>query len=218
MILSQNGSFQFISMEIWLYKAKCSFLREMHVTFPSVRWELVLAYPDENDIFESAEAHNKHERNVFELLCNVGVITGMQKFKFLSNPINSINYVIHLGQLAESQHTKNAICTLEQRAKIMEPRSFLVVGHVFQWFVYNFAKLEVLLTRKLWKDEPTHFEELLGGELLALWTLHSQLITKPVFSVPLSTDSYTFYNNVHNLKVGNVLSIQQSRGQNRMFG
>lgn len=121
----------------------------MKLGLSTVHLHFALVYLDDIVAFSKGlEVYIKHVRHVLSLLCNADVTIKLKNFELFSNTINHLAHVIHFGQLADSQHNKDAVRDLKRPTSSMELRSFRGFCNVSRRFVPNIPRIPSPPSRK----------------------------------------------------------------------
>jgi len=185
------GTYQCTRLPFGLCNAPATFQRALDMILSGVKWQNVLVYLDDLNIFSAdAEAHMPHLDTVLTLLGKHGATLKAQKCHLFSNEVEYLGHVVRPGRLSVNEKNLKSIKKAVFPKTQTQLRSFLGICNVCRRFTVDFAKtakpLNDLNSVKLPKrlSPPTPEEE------AAFDKLREHLCHPPILSIPRKEGKY----------------------------
>jgi len=102
--------------------------------------------------------HHWHVKKVLKHLCKTGLYTKAEKYKFHSESVKYLGYILLSSGLTMSNDKVKIIQNWPEPKKVKDIQSFLGFTNFYHWFIFNYSDIFILLTYLTQKDIPWKFE------------------------------------------------------------
>jgi len=153
------GAFKWSVMLFGLTNALAAFQRFMNDVFSDLLDVCVVVYLDDiliysNDIMQ----HQSHVKEVLKRLQKVRLYAKAEKYKFHSDSIKYLGYVLSPAGLTMSDTKVKTIQEWPEPKKIKDIQSFLGFTNFYRHFIFNYSDIVILLTRLTRKNTLWNFD------------------------------------------------------------
>jgi len=137
-----------------------------------------------NDIMQ----HQSHVKEVLKRLQKVKLYAKAEKYKFHSDSIKYLGYVLSPAGLTMSDTKVKTIQEWPEPKKIKDIQSFLGFTNFYRCFIFNYSDIVILLTRLTRKNTLWNFDNdckiafntlkqaFISAPILTYWVLDAQLV------------------------------------------
>ena len=123
-------------------------------------------------------------------LRKAGLYVKAEKYKFHSDSVEYLGYVISLSGLTMSNTKVKTIQKWPEPKKVKDIQSFLGFANFYKHFIFNYSDIVILLTHLTRKNTPWNFDDnckiafntlkqaFTSTPILTYWVLDAQLVVK----------------------------------------
>jgi len=95
-----------------------------------------------------------HVKEVLKHLCKASLYTKVEKYKFHSESVEYLGYILSSSGLIMSNDKVKIIQDWLELNKVKNIQFFLGFANFYHWFIFNYLDIVILLTYLTWKDIP----------------------------------------------------------------
>lgn len=212
---SRYGHYEFTVMPFGLCNAPATFQRMMNDVFRDCLDKFVLVYLDDVLIFsKTAEEHERHVRQVLELLRKHKLYAKLKKCEFGRTSIEFLGHVVSGEGISVDQRKIDAVKAWPVPKTLHDLRSFLGLASYYRRFVQGFSSIAAPLTRLL-SSKVTPGKDLVWDQAAqsAFERLKAALCSTPVLVAPDPDGEFVLYTDASTVGVGAVLQQMQGGRQ-----
>ena len=149
------GSFEWSVMPFGLTNAPAAFQRFMNDIFSDLLDVCVVIYLDDILIYSNnMSEHHRHVKEVLKRLRKAGLYAKAEKYKFYSESVEYLGYILSPSDLTMSDDKVKIIQDWPEPKKIKNIQSFLGFVNFYCQFIFNYSDIVILLTCLIQKDIP----------------------------------------------------------------
>jgi len=97
-------------------------------------------------------------KEVLKRLHKTGLYAKAEKYKFHSESVEYLGYILFPSGLTMSDDKVKIIQDWPEPKKVKDIQSFLGFANFYCWFIFNYLDIVILLTHLTWKDIPWKFD------------------------------------------------------------
>ncbi|KAJ9544391.1 hypothetical protein OSB04_024098 [Centaurea solstitialis] len=205
---ARYGHFQFLVMPFGLTNAPAAFMDLMNrVCRPMLNRSVIVFIDDILVCSRTKEDHVVHLREVLEVLRRERLYAKFSKCAFWLQEVQFLGHVVNQEGIKVDPSKIEAVMNWEVPKTPTEIRSFLGLAGYYRWFIQDFSKIAVSLTRLTKKSESYVW----GSEQqTAFENLRRKLCEAPVLTLPEGVEDMMVYCDTSRLVLGCVL-MQRGR-------
>jgi len=98
--------------------------------------------------------HHWHVKEVLKYLYKVGLYVKVEKYKFHSESVEYLEYILFSSGLTMSDDKVKIIQDWPELKKLKGIQFFLGFANFYYWFIFNYLDIVILLTHFIQKDIP----------------------------------------------------------------
>ena len=145
-------------MPFGLTNTSMAFQRFMNNIFSDILNVCVVIYLDDILIYSNnMSKHHQHVKGVLKHLYKTSLYTKTEKYKFHSELIEYLGYILFSPGLTMSNNKVKIIQDWLKPKKVKNIQSFLDFANFYRWFIFNYSDIVIPLTCLIWKDIPWKF-------------------------------------------------------------
>jgi len=151
----------------------------------------VMIYLDDILIYSNnMSKHHRHVKEVLKHLRKAGLYVKAEKYKFHSESVEYLGYILSPSGLTISDDKIKIIQDWLELKKVKDIQSFLGFANFYRRFIFNYSDIVIPLTRLIWKDIPWKFDSscqdafnslkkaFISAPILTHWIPDAQLIVE----------------------------------------
>ncbi|KAJ9539152.1 hypothetical protein OSB04_031885 [Centaurea solstitialis] len=189
MFRTRYRHFEFIVMPFGLTNAPTVFMDLINrVCRPMLDRSVILFINDILINSKSKEDHVKHLREVLETLRRQQLYAKLSKCDFLLQMVEFLEHLVNQEGIKVDPAKVEAVMKWETLKSPIEIRSFLGLAAYYRWFIQDFSKVAVSLTKLTRKNELFVWGE---QQKVAFETLRKRLCEALVLTLPEGIDDMT---------------------------
>ena len=131
-----------------------------------------------------------HIKKVLKYFCKTGLCAKIEKYKFYSELVKYLGYILSPPGLTMSNDKVKIIQDWSKPKKAKDIQSFLGFANFYYWFILNYLNIIISLTHIIWKDISWKFNSscyntfnflkkaFIFTPILIYWISNGQLIVK----------------------------------------
>ena len=146
-------------MPFGLTNAPAAFQRFMNNIFSNLLDVCVVIYLNDILIYSNnMSEHHWHVKEVLKCLCKAGLYAKAEKYKFHSELVEYLGYILSPSGLTMSDNKIKIIQDWPESKKVKDIQSFLGFANFYRWFIFNYSDIVIPLTRLTRKDISWKFD------------------------------------------------------------
>jgi len=146
-------------MSFSLTNAPIAFQQFMNNIFFDFLDVCVVIYLDNILIYSNnMSKHHQHVKEVLKHLYKTGLYAKVEKYKFHSESVEYLEYILSPSGLTMSNNKVKIIQDWLEPRKVKDIQSFLDFANFYHWFIFNYLNIVIPLTQLIWKDIPWKFD------------------------------------------------------------
>ena len=107
----------------------------------------VMIYLDNILIYSNnMSKHHQHVKEVLKHLYKTGLYAKVEKYKFHSESVEYLEYILSPSGLTMSNNKVKIIQDWLEPRKVKDIQSFLDFANFYHWFIFNYLNIVILLT------------------------------------------------------------------------
>src|SRR5262249_43465071 len=152
---TRYGHYEFLVLPFGLTNAPATFMTLMNNLFRPVLDKFVIVYLDDILIYsKNLEEHERHVRQVLEILRQNKLYAKLSKCEFFRSRVNFLGHVVSEDGVTVDPEKTTVIREWPPPKNIHEVQSFLGLCNFYRRFIKDYAQITVPLTNLLKKDKP----------------------------------------------------------------
>ncbi|KAJ9537987.1 hypothetical protein OSB04_030720 [Centaurea solstitialis] len=188
---TRYGHFEFIVMRFGLTNAPATFMDLMNRVCRPMLDRSVIVFIDDILIYsKSKEEHVGHLREVLEVLRKEKLYAKFSKCDFWLQEVQFLGHLVNREGIKVDPAKVEAVMKWETPKTPTEVRSFLGLAGYYRWFIQDFSKIVVPLTKLTRKSERFVWGE---EQEAAFDTLRRKLCEAPVLTLPEGVEDLIVY-------------------------
>ncbi|KAD7477163.1 hypothetical protein E3N88_00299 [Mikania micrantha] len=165
--------------------------------------QFIIVFIDDILIYSKSEAeHKQHLRKILKLLKNEQLYIMLSKCEFWLREVQLLRHVINSEGIHVDPAKIEAIKNWDTPTTPTEIRTNVGLAGYYRWFISNFSKIAMPVTKLTQKSEPFVWEQ---KQEDAFQTLKLKLCDAPILSLPEGTDEFVAYCDAFHQGLGCVL-------------
>ena len=134
-------------MSFSLTNAPMAFQQFMNNIFFDFLDVCVVIYLDNILIYSNnMSKHHQHVKEVLKHLYKTGLYAKVEKYKFHSESVEYLEYILSPSGLTMSNNKVKIIQDWLEPRKVKDIQSFLDFANFYHWFIFNYLNIVILLT------------------------------------------------------------------------
>ena len=134
-------------MSFSLTNAPMAFQQFMNNIFFDFLDVCVMIYLDNILIYSNnMSKHHQHVKEVLKHLYKTGLYAKVEKYKFHSESVEYLEYILSPSGLTMSNNKVKIIQDWLEPRKVKDIQSFLDFANFYHWFIFNYLNIVILLT------------------------------------------------------------------------
>ena len=155
---TRYGSFEWRVMPFGLTNAPAAFQCLMNNIFLNLLDICVLVYLDDILIYsDTLEEYHHHVCKVLLWLQNNKLYAPGNKCSFHGDSVEYLSFIMSPNGLSMDPSKVSTVLEWPEPCKVKDIQSFLGFANFYKWFISDYSKIMVLLTRLTWKGTPWDF-------------------------------------------------------------
>jgi len=151
----------------------------------------VVIYLDDILIYlNNMSEHHWHVKEVLKYLCKASLYAKAEKYKFHSELVEYLGYILSSSGLIMSDNKVKIIQDWPEPKKVKDIQSFLGFANFYCWFIFNYSNIVISLIHLIQKDIPWKFNSscydtfnslkkaFISAPILTHWIPNAQLIVE----------------------------------------
>ena len=146
-------------MPFSLTNTPTAFQRFMNDIFSDLLNVCIMIYLDDILIYlNNMSEHHQHVKEVLKCLCKAGLYAKAKKCKFHSESVEYLGYILSPSGFIMFDNKVKIIQDWPEPKKVKDIQFFLGFANFYNWFIFNYSDIVILLTCLTWKDIPWKFD------------------------------------------------------------
>jgi len=188
-----------------LTNASAAFQRFMNNMFFNLLDVCIVVYLDNILIYSNdTMQHRRHVKEVLKRLRKAGLYAKAEKYKFHSDSVEYLGYVLSPSGLTMSDAKVKTIQEWPEPKKVKDIQSFLGFANFYRCFIFNYSDIVIPLTRLTRKDTPWNFDD---NCRKAFNTLKQAFISAPILMYWVPDAQLVMETDISDYALAAVLSI-----------
>jgi len=168
-----------------------AFQRFMNNIFSDILDVCVMIYLDDILIYlNNMSKHHRYVKEILKYLYKTGLYTKAEKYKFHSESVEYLGYILSPSGLTMSDNKIKIIQDWPEPKKVKDIQSFLGFANFYHRFIFNYLDIVIPLTCLTQKDIPWKFDSscqdafnslkktFTSAPILTYWIFYAQLIVE----------------------------------------
>ncbi len=207
---TRYGHFEFLVLPFGLTNAPATFMHLMHQVFRPLLDRFVLVFLDDILIYsQTAEEHDKHVREVLELLRKHKLFAKESKCELFKARVEFLGHMVDADGIHMMEDKVRAVTDWPQLRSVADVQSFLGTVGYYRRFVRMFSDIASPLTQLLQKEQPFVWGE---AQQQAFSKLKSAVSQQPVLILPDVSLPYVVTTDASGFAVGAWLGQERGSG------
>jgi transposase InsO family protein len=207
---TRYGHYEFLVLPFGLTNAPATFMHLMQSIFDPHLDHFVIIFLDDILIFsKSLEEHDKHVREVLEVLRKNKLYAKESKCEFFKEKISFLGHVVSAKGISMEEDKVKAIQEWPVPSSTTAVRSFLGLTGYYRRFVKGFGRIALPLTNLLQNESKFQWTE---SQQQAFDSLKQAISSAPVLAVADDSLTYVVTTDASGFAVGATLSQDQGKG------
>jgi len=153
-------AFKWSVMPFGLTNAPAAFQRFMSNMFSNLLDVCIVVYLDNILIYsDNITQHRSHIKEVLKRLRKAGLYAKAEKYKFHSDSVEYLGYVLSPAGLTMSNAKVKTIQEWPKPKKVKDIQSFLGFTNFYRCFIFNYLDIVIPLTHLTRKNTPWNFDD-----------------------------------------------------------
>jgi len=153
-------AFKWSVMPFGLTNAPAAFQRFMNNMFSNLLDVCIVVYLDNILIYsDNITQHRSHIKEVLKRLRKAGLYAKAEKYKFHSDSVEYLGYVLSPAGLTMSNAKVKTIQEWPKPKKVKDIQSFLGFANFYRCFIFNYLDIVIPLTHLTRKNTPWNFDD-----------------------------------------------------------
>jgi len=153
-------AFKWSVMPFGLTNAPAAFQRFMNNMFSNLLDVCIVVYLDNILIYsDNITQHQSHIKEVLKRLRKAGLYAKAEKYKFHSDSVEYLGYVLSPAGLTMSNAKVKTIQEWPKPKKVKDIQSFLGFANFYRCFIFNYLDIVIPLTHLTRKNTPWNFDD-----------------------------------------------------------
>ena len=201
---TRYGHYEFLVMSFGLTNAPSAFMDLMNRVCKPFLDKSVIVFIDDILIYsKSKQEHEKHLREVLEVLKKEKLYAKFSKCEFWIQEVQFLGHVVNQEGIMIDPAKIEAVMKWEQPKSPTEIRSFLGLAGYYRRFIQGFSSIATPLTALTHKGATYAWNE---KHKEAFEKLKKRLCEAPILSLPEGVDDFAVYSDASGVGLGCVLT------------